>query len=121
MSTFAEAIAARLQLHVEAARDAYGQAWADAAQAVNPAPTYPIRYEPGYVVVPLIPWFLSHGTIPHDIPGAFGYPLPFGMTGRFGGMFHPGTKPTHFIERARQAPDVQETLARFPGLLFGKG
>lgn len=36
--------------------------------------------------------FLEYGTAPHDIPGAFGYPLPFGIGGRFGGKFHPGSK-----------------------------
>lgn len=35
--------------------------------------------------------FLEKGTGPHNIPGAFGYPLPFGTSGRFGGMFHPGS------------------------------
>lgn len=35
--------------------------------------------------------FLEEGTKPHDIPGAFGYPLPFGVGGRFGGKFHPGS------------------------------
>jgi hypothetical protein len=36
--------------------------------------------------------FLEYGTEPHDIPRAFGYPLPFGIGGRFGGKFHPGSK-----------------------------
>jgi len=36
--------------------------------------------------------FLEYGTEAHDIPGAFGYPLPFGIGGRFGGKFHPGSK-----------------------------
>lgn len=35
--------------------------------------------------------FLEEGTGPHDIPRAFGYPLPFGIGGRFGGKFHPGS------------------------------
>jgi hypothetical protein len=35
--------------------------------------------------------FLEDGTGPHDIPRAFGYPLPFGIGGRFSGKFHPGS------------------------------
>jgi hypothetical protein len=42
--------------------------------------------------------FLEEGTKPHDIPGAFGYPRPFGIGGRFDGKFHPGsTKHEGFI------------------------
>jgi hypothetical protein len=48
---------------------------------------------------PLATWILG-GTKPHNIPKAFGYPLPFGTSGRFGGMFHPGTKPNPFNVRA---------------------
>jgi hypothetical protein len=40
------------------------------------------------------------GTSPHDIPGAFGYPLPFGVGGRFDGMFHPGTTANPFLRDA---------------------
>ena len=36
--------------------------------------------------------YLEEGTDPHNIPGAFGYPLPFGTSGRFDGKFHPGSK-----------------------------
>lgn len=43
--------------------------------------------------------FLEEGTDPHDIPRAFGKPLPFGIGGRFNGMFHPGsTKHKGFIK-----------------------
>lgn len=35
--------------------------------------------------------YLEEGTDPHDIPGAFGRPLPFGIGGRFDGKFHPGS------------------------------
>lgn len=43
--------------------------------------------------------YLENGTSPHDIPGAFGFTLPFGIGGRFNGMFHPGsTKHMGFIE-----------------------
>lgn len=42
--------------------------------------------------------YLEEGTSPHDIPGAFGKPLPFGIGGRFDGKFHPGsTKHVGFI------------------------
>lgn len=44
--------------------------------------------------------FVLGGTKPHNIPKAFGYPLPFGTSGRFGGKFHPGTKPNPFNVRA---------------------
>lgn len=36
--------------------------------------------------------YLEEGTEPHDIPRAFGRPLPFGIGGRFDGKFHPGSK-----------------------------
>ena len=36
--------------------------------------------------------YLEEGTEPHDIPGAFGRKLPFGVGGRFRGKFHPGSK-----------------------------
>lgn len=43
--------------------------------------------------------YLEEGTTAHDIPGAFGRPLPFGFGGRFNGFFHPGsTKHYHFIQ-----------------------
>lgn len=42
--------------------------------------------------------YLEEGTQPHDIPGAFGKELPFGIGGRFDGKFHPGsTKHKGFI------------------------
>ena len=36
--------------------------------------------------------YLEEGTDPHDIPRAFGKPLPFGVGGRFNGKFHPGSR-----------------------------
>ena len=43
--------------------------------------------------------YLEEGTTAHDIPGAFGRPLPFGIGGRFRGYFHPGsTKHYKFIQ-----------------------
>lgn len=35
---------------------------------------------------------LEEGSVPHNIPKAFGNPLPFGTSGRFDGKFHPGSK-----------------------------
>lgn len=51
--------------------------------------TYRIHFSS--TVAPYID-FLEEGTSPHDIPRAFGYPLPFGIGGRFDGKFHPGSK-----------------------------
>lgn len=43
--------------------------------------------------------YLEEGTSPHNIPRAFGHPLPFGTSGRFNGKFHPGsTKHQGFIK-----------------------
>jgi hypothetical protein len=65
---------------------------------------------------------LEGGTMPHNIPHAFGRgrvrdPLtppgpnarfvPFGSFGRFEGMFHPGTEPNTFAQKA-----VAEVRAR---------
>ena len=50
------------------------------------------------VVAPYIP-YLEEGTNPHDIPRAFGRPLPFGIGGRFNGKFnHGSTKHQGFIK-----------------------
>ena len=35
---------------------------------------------------------LEEGSGPHNIPGAFGKPIPFGTFGRFDGKFHPGSE-----------------------------
>lgn len=35
---------------------------------------------------------LNDGSVPHNIPHAFGRPAPFGLSGRFDGKFHPGSK-----------------------------
>lgn len=53
--------------------------------------------------------YLQEGTAPHNIPRAFGRPLPFGTSGRFKGKFHPGSmKHKGFIDRA-----VQKILDRY--------
>lgn len=42
--------------------------------------------------------FVHEGTQPHDIPGAWGIPAPFGIGGRFDGKFHPGHPgPNRFL------------------------
>lgn len=51
--------------------------------------TYRIHFDSS--VAPYIP-YLEEGTDPHDIPRAFGRPLPFGIGGRFDGKFHPGSR-----------------------------
>ena len=50
---------------------------------------YQIKFDSS--VAPYIP-YLEEGTDPHDIPRAFGRPLPFGIGGRFDGKFHPGSR-----------------------------
>lgn len=49
---------------------------------------YSIKLD-GYVAPYIV--YNEEGTKPHDIEGAFGYPSPFGIGGRFDGMFHPGS------------------------------
>lgn len=46
---------------------------------------------------------VHEGTAPHDIPGAWGIPAPFGIGGRFDGKFHPGTAPIPFLRDALPA------------------
>ena len=53
------------------------------------ATTYRIHFDSS--IAPYVQ-YLEEGTDPHDIPRAFGRPLPFGIGGRFNGMFHPGSK-----------------------------
>lgn len=50
--------------------------------------TYRIHFDSS--VAPYVE-YLEEGTDPHDIPRAFGRPLPFGIGGRFNGRFHPGS------------------------------
>lgn len=57
--------------------------------------------------------YLEEGTGPHDIPGAFGRKVPFGIGGRFDGKFHPGsTKHKGFIgeKSVRTIVDYISTL-----------
>ena len=57
--------------------------------------TYRIHFDSSVLVAMTGSDYLSaleEGTDPHDIPHAFGRPLPFGIGGRFDGKFHPGSK-----------------------------
>ena len=56
--------------------------------AMYDAQTFRIHFDSS--VAPYVE-YLEEGTGPHDIPGAFGRPLPFGIGGRFDGKFHPGS------------------------------
>ena len=51
--------------------------------------TYRIKFDSS--IAPYVT-YLEEGTDPHDIPKAFGRPLPFGIGGRFNGKFHPGSR-----------------------------
>ena len=60
--------------------------------------------------------YLEEGTGPHNIPKAFGRPLPFGTYGRFNGKFHPGsTKHKGFIKDKSVNAIVQYIAGRYKG------
>lgn len=60
--------------------------------------------------------YLEEGTDPHDIPRAFGRPLPFGIGGRFDGKFHPGSKKHKgFISEKSVNAIVDYIASRFDG------
>lgn len=60
--------------------------------------------------------YLEEGTSPHDIPGAFGYALPFGIGGRFNGKFHPGsTKHKGFISEKSVGAIVNYIVTKYEG------
>ena len=62
--------------------------------------------------------YLEEGTGPHDIPRAFGKPLPFGIGGRFDGKFHPGsTKHKGFIKDKSVNAIVNYITARYNGVV----
>ena len=52
------------------------------------------------------------GTRAHNIPHAFGYAAPFGTSGRFSGMFHPGMKADQNLISVTMR-EVGDTRARF--------
>lgn len=62
--------------------------------------------------------YLEEGSRPHDIPGAFGRRFPFGIGGRFNGMFHPGSmKHKDFIKRDCVNAIVDYISQRWDGLV----
>lgn len=62
--------------------------------------------------------YLEEGTSPHDIPRAFGKPLPFGIGGRFDGKFHPGSmKHKGFISQKAVGAIVDYIAARYEGVV----
>lgn len=62
--------------------------------------------------------YLEEGTSPHDIPGAFGRKLPFGIGGRFDGKFHPGsTKHKGFISVKSVNAIVEYISVKYSGVV----
>lgn len=69
------------------------------------------------VVAPYID-FLEFGTQPHNIPGAFGKPLPFGTSGKFSGFFHPGsTKHKGFISDKAVNEVINYFIVNYQGVI----
>lgn len=61
--------------------------------------------------------YLEEGTRSHDIPGAFGKPIPFGIGGRFDGKFHPGsTKHKGFISEKSVHAIVDYIVNKYGGV-----
>jgi len=62
--------------------------------------------------------YLEEGTLPHDIPRAFGRPLPFGIGGRFNGKFHPGSfKHQGFISDKSVNAIVNYFVSKYNGVV----
>lgn len=62
--------------------------------------------------------YLEEGTPPHDIPGAFGRDLPFGIGGKFDGKFHPGSdRHKGFISEKSVNTIIKYICSRFNGEL----
>ena len=77
--------------------------------------TYRIHFDS--TVAPYVQ-YLEEGTAPHDIPGAFGKPVPFGIGGRFDGKFHPGsTKHKGFISEKSVNAIVEYIQTKYNGLV----
>ena len=63
--------------------------------------------------------YLEEGTGAHDIPRAFGRPLPFGIGGKFNGMFHPGsTKHRGFIKDKSVGAIIDFITRRYGGVVI---
>ena len=58
---------------------------------------------------------LEEGTDPHDIPRAFGRPLPFGIGGRFDGKFHPGSRKHVGFIRVKSVGAIVNYIATIYG------
>lgn len=59
---------------------------------------------------------LEEGSKPHNIPGAFGNDLPFGIGGRFNGRFHPGsTKHRGFISEKCVNTIIRHICSKYNG------
>ena len=75
---------------------------------------YEIVFDP--TIAPYID-ALEYGTGPHNIPRAFGRPLPFGTSGRFNGKFHSGSdKHKGFISEKSVDLAVSYIQARVSGV-----
>ena len=62
---------------------------------------------------------LEEGSSPHNIPGAFGKPYPFGTSGRFDGKFHPGsTKHKGFISEKCVKTVVNYICVHYKGVCY---
>lgn len=60
--------------------------------------------------------YLENGTMPHNIPRAFGRRLPFGCFGRFNGKFHPGSmKHQGFIENRCVGAIIDYIVTKYEG------
>lgn len=63
--------------------------------------------------------YLEEGTDPHDIPRAFGRPLPFGIGGRFDGKFHPGSKKhKDFIKDKSVGAIIEYICTKYNGVVM---
>ena len=77
--------------------------------------TYVIKFSSS--IAEYIP-YLEEGTGPHNIPKAFGRPLPFGTYGRFDGKFHPGSnKHKGFIKDKSVNAIVDYIAKRYKGVV----
>ena len=81
--------------------------------AMYDAQTFRIHFDSS--VAPYVE-YLEEGTGPHDIPGAFGRPLPFGIGGRFDGKFHPGShKHEGFIKNKCVGAIIEYITQKYEG------
>lgn len=77
--------------------------------------TYEIKFDG--TVAPYVV-YLEEGTKPHDIPGAFGRPFPFGIGGRFDGKFHSGSsKHKGFISEKSVNAIISYICSKYKGEL----